>query len=103
LNAAIQKLGGEPVTMTPDFKGTVLKTMTQVTSVLGTEAALVAMIGNEELTNRSYDAALAMDWQDAEIRELLERNRADERRHIEWIKRAALDRPWAHRDSEAHP
>lgn len=104
LNAVIQRLGGEPVALTPDIKGTVLKTMTQVTSYLGTEAALLAMVGNEELTNRAYDAALTMDWgDDAEVRELLERNRSDERRHLAWIKHALRERPWAHREADAHP
>jgi hypothetical protein len=52
LNAFIQRLGGEPVELKPDLKGTAMRSLTAVTSLMGTEAALVAMLGNEEFTNR---------------------------------------------------
>lgn len=101
LNALILKYGGQAVEMKPDFKGAVLKTMTQFSGALGTEASLLAMVANEEITNRSYDAALKSDW-DAEARAVLERNRDDERRHLAWIKQAIRERPWT-REVEAHP
>lgn len=85
LNALLAKLGAEQVSVTPDLKGVVLKTMTSVTSLLGNEAALVSMMGNEGLTNVTYELALKAEWTDEE-RAVIEKNRADERVHLDWIK-----------------
>lgn len=71
-----------------------LEAMTKASSLLGTEAALVSMLGNEGLTNVSYELALKLEWS-AEERAVLEKNREDERRHLAWMKEAALHRPWA--------
>jgi rubrerythrin len=91
LNALVVKLGGEQVEQKPDLKGTALKVMTQVTSMLGTDAALVAMAGNEGITNLSYEMALKTDWT-GEERELIEKNREDERRHLNWIRETLRER-----------
>ncbi len=105
LNALIQRFGGQPVELKPDLMGAAMKGITSVTSMMGTEAALVAMLGNEEFTNRTYDLALAFDWS-PEVRGLIEKNREDERRHITWIREAVRRRPWvtehAAQGSEAH-
>jgi uncharacterized protein (TIGR02284 family) len=94
LNAEILKLGGEQVDGSPDVKGTLLRGFTAVTSMMGTQAALFAMAGNEEITNHSYQSALkAADWT-AEVRSLIERNYADERRHLAWIKQASKEKFW---------
>ena len=95
LNAFIHALGGEPVDIKADLKGAVMKGMTAMTSMMGTEAALVAMMGNEEVTNRAYDAILRIDWS-PQLKALLERNRDDERRHINWIREAARERSPLH-------
>jgi rubrerythrin len=100
LNDFIVRYGGEAVEMKPDIKGAVLKGFTAVTSMMGNEAALVAMIGNEELTTRSYQAALKLEWSPEE-RTVIESHFADEQRHLAWIKDAAKSRRWA--DQEAHP
>lgn len=99
LNGLIVARGGHALAH-PDLKGAVLKAATAATSMLGTEAAMIAMVGNEELTNRSYDVALKLDW-DPEARGLIEKNLSDERRHLEWFKMAAMKRPWAHEEREA--
>lgn len=102
LNALIQRLGGEPVELKPDLKGVAMRGMTAATSMLGTEAALVAMLGNEEFSNRAYDLVLRLDWS-PEVRELIVKNREDERRHLAWIKDAVRHRPWSHaRGAEAN-
>jgi rubrerythrin len=100
LNAVIQSLGGEPVELRPDLKGAAMKGVTAMTSMMGTEAALVAMLGNEELTNRTYDLALRFDWS-PEVRQLIEKNRQDEERHLAWIKDAVRLRPWVGDEAEA--
>ncbi len=101
LNDLIAKLGGERVEEKADLKGTILKGFTAATSMMGNEAALLAMVGNEELTTNTYKAALKFEWNDQE-RSLITRNYNDEQRHLAWIKEAARNRQWAeHR--EAHP
>ena len=98
LNALIQARGGAPVELRPDLKGAAMKGFTAISSMVGTEAALLAMLGNEELANRVYEAALSFDWS-PEVRQLIQKNRQDEERHLTWIKDAARLRPWA--DDEA--
>jgi demethoxyubiquinone hydroxylase (CLK1/Coq7/Cat5 family) len=93
LNAFIQRFGGEPVELKLDLKGTAMKGLTAVTSLMGTEAALVAMLGNEEFTNRAYELALQFDWS-PEVRSLIQKNRGDEYRHVTWIRDAVRTRPW---------
>jgi rubrerythrin len=93
LNALIHQFGGEPVELRPDLKGAAMKGLTAMTSMMGTEAALVAMLGNEEFTNRAYELALSFEWS-PEVRTLIEKNRRDEERHITWIKEAVRVRAW---------
>ncbi|MFP2933058.1 ferritin-like domain-containing protein [Pyxidicoccus sp. 3LG] len=93
LNALISRFGGEPVALRPDLKGAAMKGLTAMTSMMGTEAALVAMLGNEEFTNRAYDLALRFDWS-PEVRSLIEKHREDERRHVLWVRGAVRTRPW---------
>jgi rubrerythrin len=93
LNALIQRFGGEPVELKPDLKGAAMKGLTAVTSMMGTEAALVAMLGNEEFSNRAYELALQFDW-NPDIRSLIQKNREDEYRHVTWIRDAVRTRPW---------
>jgi rubrerythrin len=105
LNALIQRYGGEPVELRPDLKGTAMRGLTAVSSLMGTEAALVAMLGNEEFTNRAYELALAFDWE-PDVRALIQKNREDERRHVTWVREAVRHRPWVAgavpEGSEAH-
>ncbi|MCP3103101.1 ferritin-like domain-containing protein [Myxococcus sp. K15C18031901] len=93
LNAHIHARGGEPVALRPDLRGAAMKGLTAMSSMMGTEAALVAMLGNEEFSNRAYDLALRFEW-GAELRALIERHREDERRHVLWIREAVRTRPW---------
>ncbi|WP_163990403.1 demethoxyubiquinone hydroxylase family protein [Pyxidicoccus caerfyrddinensis] len=93
LNALITQHGGQPVDLRPDLKGAAMKSLTAMTSMMGTEAALVAMMGNEEFTNRAYEVALRFEWT-PEVRALIEKHREDERRHVIWIREAVRSRPW---------
>ena len=69
------------------FKGYVIEGMTALRSMLGTVQALKAMKSNEELTNRRYMEALHLDLPE-DIRAVVEQNRDDERRHLDYIVRA---------------
>jgi rubrerythrin len=93
LNALITHFGGAPVDLRPDFKGAAMKSLTAMSSLMGTEAALVAMMGNEEFSNRAYDLALRFEWS-PEVRSLILKHREDERRHVLWIREAVRTRPW---------
>ena len=92
LTRVVVSLGGTPRTK-PDVKGFILKGFTAVTSMMGNEAALQAMRGNELLTNRTYQAALEVEWGD-EARAIIERNYSDEQRHLAFIENALRTRMW---------
>lgn len=91
LSEMVRLLGGEPTTNT-DLKGVFIHGFTKLTS-RSDRSALLAMRANEELTNRSYKAALERDLPD-DVRALFERNLADEQRHLAWIKDAIAARAW---------
>lgn len=93
LNALIVAAGGEPLEQKPDLKGALLKGFTAATSMAGVDAALLAMLANEELTNHAYAAAFELPFT-AEQRAVLEKNYDDEKRHLAWVKRALRERPW---------
>ena len=88
----VTRLGGTPRTK-PDVKGFILKGFTAVTAMMGNEAALQAMRGNEALTNRTYRMALEEDWSD-EARAIIQRNFEDEQRHLAFIETALRNRLW---------
>ncbi|EPX62451.1 hypothetical protein D187_008639 [Cystobacter fuscus DSM 2262] len=92
LSQVVKTLGGTP-RQKPDAKGFILKGFTAVTSMMGTEAALQAMRGNENLTNRTYRNALNEEWS-PEARAIIERNYADEQRHLAFIEDMLRTRPW---------
>jgi len=101
LNAFILQFGGEQVPLKPGFKGSAMKMATAASSMMGTHAALAAMLGNEEFTNRAYEYALRFEWSE-EVRTLVEKNREDERRHLAWIQDALRDRLWGLGRSQVH-
>ncbi len=92
LSRVVQSLGGTPRAK-PDVKGFVLKGFTAITSMMGNEAAIKAMQGNEKLTNRTYEQALKEGWSD-DVRSVIERNFRDEQRHLAFIEEALRLRSW---------
>jgi uncharacterized protein (TIGR02284 family) len=92
LSDCVVRYGGTP-RQTADFKGFFLKGFTAVTSMMGNEAALRAMRTNEQLTNRTYQKALQEAWP-ADVRVLIEKNFADEQRHLAYIQDALNTRFW---------
>jgi uncharacterized protein (TIGR02284 family) len=99
LSAQVQRLGGTP-RQRPGARGFVLEGFTAITSLMGTEAALRAMQGNEKLANSGHANALRLDWPE-ELRTLIERNLRDEQRHLFYIEDALRNRIWE--QSDAHP
>ncbi|MBE0476440.1 MAG: DUF2383 domain-containing protein [Coriobacteriia bacterium] len=85
LRATIRGLGQEPPEPKPDFKGYLIEGMTKLRAAVSGEQALKAMHQNEEITNRSYRDAVQWDVP-ADVHDLLQRNYADEQRHIAYIE-----------------
>ncbi len=85
LSKEVRALGETPPTSSPDFKGYLIEGFTAMRSITGTEGALKAMKSNEELTNKKYDKARAMDLPTS-ARTVIEKNYSDEQRHLSYIE-----------------
>lgn len=101
LGDAIRSLGGSPPEPKPDLKGLLLGGLTALRSATGTGGALSAMRGNEQLTNRRYDAALRTEGLSDEFRDLIRRNWEDEKRHLRYIEQT-LAAPAPREREKAH-
>jgi rubrerythrin len=85
LAQVVRDLGGQHEEASRDVKGVLLEGLTALRSVTGTVGALKAMRMNEKLTNKSY--AKASELQLSPIaRMVVDRNLADERRHLAAIQ-----------------
>ena len=93
LSLAITNLGGEPPERSRDFQGFLIEGFTAMRSVIGTEGALKAMKGNEELTNKTYREALDLQLP-PDARDIVERNYRDEQRHLAFLNRVLANRSW---------
>lgn len=91
LRAMVIAYGGKPAKRR-GLMGPFIEGFTAVLA-MGNRTALLAMRGNEELTNRAYAAALKRSLPER-VRELIASNYADERRHVAWIKEARKVRAW---------
>ena len=88
LSAHVRSLGGRPVTK-PDFKRFLTKGKVVLANLAGDTAVLKAMRSNEEQTNSAYEEALREADSFScprEVRDTLQKNLADERRHKSWIE-----------------
>ncbi len=92
LSQCVRTLGGTPE-VERDWKGFFIEGFTAIASQ-GDHSALLAMRGNEELTNRKYQNALNLTNLTPEVRSLLERNFSDEQRHLQWIRSQLDARVW---------
>lgn len=85
LAAWFARQGEPPLGLSADPTTSLFAGLARLSAPLGPAAIVVALIGNEQLTNLSYEDALVYDWQDAELERMLERNLADEERHLAWL------------------
>lgn len=93
LATAIRSLGGEPPERTLGIKGFMIAGFTAIRSATGTQGALKAMQSNEKLTNSTYEKALS--WESPpNIKMLIEKNYADEKRHLAYINDVLATKPW---------
>jgi uncharacterized protein (TIGR02284 family) len=91
LQGMVVAYGGKPARWR-GLTGPLIEGLTAVLA-MGNRTALLAMRGNEELTNRAYAAALRQPLPEG-VRALIASNYADERRHRAWIKEAQKVRAW---------
>ena len=101
LHSTIAGLGYSPPEVAPDVKGVVIGALSEPSRPPTPEEVLVAMRGNEQLTGSVWAKALAKPFP-AGLRPALERIRADERHHLEWIERALSRRLWERGGVAAH-
>jgi rubrerythrin len=83
LNALLEEEGVARVAATA-AGAPVLAGIMQLAGPLGVDVVVVALLGDEQLTNLSCDAALAYEWDD-ETEALLQKFAADEQRHLAWL------------------
>ncbi|MDI1446837.1 ferritin-like domain-containing protein [Polyangium sp. 6x1] len=91
LSEHVRRAGVTPPTEL-DTKGLVIRGFTMLASQED-RTAVLAMRGNEELSNNAYASALQAGLPE-EIRSLVASNFEDERRHMSWIRGAVLLRGW---------
>ncbi len=84
LNVFLRERGGTPIDLQASSGGMVLAPLSRMAKPLGPIAQVMMLLGNEQLTNLSYAAALDLDWDDR-ARKVLERNAGDEQRHLSWL------------------
>lgn len=93
IEAEIRNLGMQPPPRMPERRGFLLTGYTAIFASMGIEPALRALRANETLTNHRYDEALAADLPDP-VRQLIERNRLDGRRHLRFLDDVIEKRSW---------
>jgi len=81
LNQLLAERGGDPVTEEVDPDASMLVELAEAMGAIGPKPGIAAVIGNEQLTNSVYQSTMDLPLDDR-ARALLERNLADERRHL---------------------
>jgi rubrerythrin len=84
LNETLEAEGEAPVGSEAGAAGAVLAGVLDLTGPLGPDVVVVTLLGNEQLTNLAYDAALSYDW-DEDTGAMLRRFQQDEERHVAWL------------------
>jgi uncharacterized protein (TIGR02284 family) len=92
LSEEMRRLGENPDVRT-DVKGFFIEGFTALTSI-GTRSALMSMVGNEQLTNARYKAAVELQDLPESTKDVIRRNYSDEQRHLEWIRNALDQKIW---------
>jgi uncharacterized protein DUF2383 len=85
LTPLVLEIGGKAAT-SPDFKRVLTKGKVLVMAIAGDSGVLEAMRSNEETTTKVYDKARNHPDLPMEARTIMERNFADEQRHLAWLQ-----------------
>lgn len=103
LNRILKDRGGGPPDGMANRTDLLLPAVARLTLPFGSDAALVALLVNEQMTNGVYEMVLEFEW-DNEVSELLEKNLSDEQRHLIWLSdRAQVLAEESEADSDASP
>lgn len=86
LRPLVAELGETPASE-PDIKRVLTQGKVVLAALVGDKLILRAMKTNEVDTNTAYDRAVARDDLPEHVREVLLRNRDDERRHLAYIEK----------------
>ena len=84
LNETLESEGEDAVGPDGGASRAVLVGLLGLTGPLGPDVVVVTLLGNEQLTNLAYDAALSYDW-DPDTGAMLRRFQQDEERHVGWL------------------
>jgi uncharacterized protein (TIGR02284 family) len=85
LTLIVTQLGGTAATQA-DFRSVLAKGKVLVGAVSGDRGVIEAMKRNEEATTQAYEKALQSDEWPMQARIVIERNFADEERHLDWFE-----------------
>lgn len=91
LSDVVRGMGSEPADKA-DYKKLLTKGKVVIAGLTGDRGVLIAMKSNEDDTNTAYERAVARPDVPSSVRELLQRNLDDEKRHREWIVRRLEER-----------
>ena len=94
LSLLVRQLGETP-SEEADMKQVLTKGKVVIASLLGDRAVLSAMKSNEDDTNLAYERAVRRNDLPIRMRNILERNLADERRHRAWFEARIPEAPRA--------
>ncbi|MEW5804039.1 MAG: ferritin-like domain-containing protein [bacterium] len=96
LSNMIREFGGTPPRYSVDMRGFFMEGFTAIRSLTGTAGALKALHTNEEITNKGYLDAHSLEMSPS-VMELIEKNFADEQRHLSYITQAINNKIWEKR------
>jgi len=84
LNGLIAEAGGPEVSTELDEESSAVTMLAASLGTMGPQAALLAMIANEQLTNTASQAATELPFEE-DVAMLLAQHLADEQRHLDWL------------------
>jgi rubrerythrin len=84
LNGVLETEGEGVLAARESERMPLLAGLARLAGPIGPEALALALLANEQLTNLSYEDALAYEW-DSTSERMLEGFRADEERHMRWL------------------
>ncbi len=93
LNDRMEALGGGREQTRPSMESCERHGFTPIREGMSFEDLLTATVDGEQITNRTYERILKENW-DPQTRALIDRNFADEQRHLLWVLTASRNRVW---------
>jgi uncharacterized protein (TIGR02284 family) len=84
LSALVREFGATP-TAQASMKSLLTQGRVVLGNIMGDKGILQAMAANEEESNKAYEQAVQRDDLSPRMREVLQQNLADERRHRAWM------------------